>query len=109
VGRLAGLLGLCPLIELRANGEIRRLRPARGRRRALDRLAAAWRRTRVEDAHLHVVTLHVMARPEAEALLDEVRAETEPATALVADFGAVMAVHTGPGLVGLSWWWEQAG
>jgi len=25
----------------------------------------------------------------------------------VAGFGPVMVVHTGPGLLGLSWWWEE--
>ena len=29
------------------------------------------------------------------------------ATAFVAAFSSVMVVHTGLGLVGLAWWWEQ--
>jgi len=33
--------------------------------------------------------------------------EVEPETGLVAEFGPVMVVHTGPGLLGLSWWWEE--
>src|SRR5438270_140076 len=34
-------------------------------------------------------------------------AEVEPKTAFSASFGTVMMVHTGPGLAGLAWWWEE--
>jgi hypothetical protein len=28
------------------------------------------------------------------------------ATELILEFGPVMVAHTGPGLVGLAWWWQ---
>jgi hypothetical protein len=48
-----------------------------------------------------------MAPADAEQVLDRVREHEDPATALVAEFGAGMVAHTGPGLIGLSWWWEE--
>jgi UDP-N-acetylglucosamine enolpyruvyl transferase len=69
-------------------------------------MIAIWRRSRPEGAKLHVVAMHVLAEQAAYALLQRVRAEVLPATALVARFGASMVVHTGPDLTGLSWWWE---
>lgn len=44
----------------------------------------------------------------ATTLLDQVRAKFDPATAFTAAFSAVMVGHTGPGLVGLSWWWQPS-
>jgi DegV family protein with EDD domain len=105
VGSLAGALGVRPVFELRA-GKILRYRPAFSRQAALDRLYSSWRRSRVPGARLHVIALHALASSDAETLLERVCADAEPATALVAEFGAPMVVHTGPGMVGLSWWWE---
>ena len=107
VGSIAGSLGLRPVFELR-DGDIRRHRPAFSRRGSIDRLFAVWESSRVEEARLHCVALHALARDDAEALLERIRRAAEPATALVAEFGPGMVAHTGPGLIGLSWWWEWA-
>jgi DegV family protein with EDD domain len=112
-GRVPGLagwagnrLGINPLFEFRA-GNVRRLRPALSRDAALDRLVALVRRSRVPGARLHVASLHALAADVARDLLARVTAEDEPATAFVGEFGPVMVVHTGPGLAGLAWWWED--
>jgi DegV family protein with EDD domain len=105
VGGLAARLGIRPLFEL-SGGNIKRLRPAFSRSRALDRLFRLWKRSRVEGARLHVAALHALAPESAARLLDRVRAEVEPETALIAEFGAVMVVHSGPHLTALSWWWD---
>jgi len=43
----------------------------------------------------------------AEELMRQVRAHVQPATAFVGSFSPVMVAHTGPGLAGLAWWWED--
>jgi len=106
VGRLAAGLRVHPLFELR-EGNIRSLRPAFSRGASITRLLRLWRRSRVPGARLHVIALHALAPEAAHHLLAEVRRRVEPATAMVAEFGAVMVVHTGPGLLALSWWWEE--
>jgi DegV family protein with EDD domain len=100
-------LGIAPLFEFR-DGGARPMRPALGADAALERIVARWRRTRVEGARLHVAALHARAEDVARGLLDTVAAEVEPATSFCASFGTVMVVHTGPGLVGLAWWWQPA-
>ncbi len=109
-GWAGGKLGVNPLFRFRA-GQIRRLRPAFSREAALDRILAAWRRSRstAGDARLHVAALHAEAAAEADALLAAVRGRTEPATTFVGEFSPVMVTHTGAGLVGLAWWWEPPG
>ena len=106
VGRMAQGLKVHPVFELR-QGNIVSLRPAFSREASIIRLLRLWRHSRVPGARLHIIALHALAPEAAQHLLAEVRREVEPATALVTEFTAVMVVHTGPGLVGLSWWWEE--
>jgi fatty acid-binding protein DegV len=71
-----------------------------------------WKRSRgraAAGARLHLVGLHAAAEADAAALLKRVREElapADPATELVLEFSSVMVAHTGPGLVGLAWWWQ---
>jgi DegV family protein with EDD domain len=108
MGWTGARLGVQPLFEFRA-GEIRPLRPAFSRMAARRRILGRWRASRPPGAALHVAVLHALAPEEAAALLREVLAETEPASAFVGEFSAAMVAHTGPGLFGLAWWWEPAG
>lgn len=112
-GRVPGIagwagrrLGINPLFEFRS-GKVRRLRPALSQEAALDRIVALVARGRSEGARLHVAALHALAVDVAEVLLERASALVSPATAFVGEFGPVMVVHTGPGLAGLAWWWEE--
>jgi len=112
-GRVPGVAGLAsrwlgmqPLFEFR-DGHARPLRPAFSREAALERMLTAWRQSTVPGAELHMAALHAQAEGDAAALLDAVREEVKPATAFVAPFSAVMVAHTGMGLVGLGWWWDE--
>jgi DegV family protein with EDD domain len=98
-------LGLAPLFEFR-DGGAKPLRPARGADAALERIIGRWHRSVVPGARLHVAALHAQAPDDAQRLLRAVEAEVRPDTAFVGEFGSVMLVHTGPGLVGLAWRWE---
>lgn len=98
-------IGVRPLFEL-SRARIRPLRPSLSSDGAIDQILGQWRKSRVEGADLHVAALSALRDEDAAALLDKVRAEVEPATALVGTFGPVMVAHTGPGVVGLAWWWE---
>jgi fatty acid-binding protein DegV len=89
------------------------LRPARGSRLARRRIVDIWAREVAQEqqrgARLHVAALHALEPGVAEELLAEVRRRYEPTTAFVGAFSPVMVAHTGPGLVGLAWWWDEAG
>lgn len=114
-GRVPGIagwagkhLGINPLFEFHRGG-VKRLRPALSADAAVERMLARVRRSATPGGALHVVALHARALPVATALLDAVRTEFEPVESFVGEFGPVMVVHTGPGLAGLSWWWEDPG
>jgi DegV family protein with EDD domain len=115
-GRVPGIagwagrrLGINPLFEFRG-GSVRRLRPALSRDAALDRIVQLVRRDAPADGRgrLHVAALHALALDVAEVLLAHVTEPGDDATAFIGEFGPVMVVHTGPGLAGLAWWWEDA-
>jgi len=101
-------LGVRPVFELR-KGKIRPLRPSLSSDGAVDQILAQWRKSVPDAGKLHVVALSAMRDEDAAALLEKVEAEVEPATALVGKFGPVMVAHTGPGVIGLAWWWESPG
>jgi DegV family protein with EDD domain len=100
-------LGLQPMFEFR-DGSAHALRPARSRAKALDRIFERWSR-RAPDGNrgCHVAALHALSPDAAEGLLDRIQAETEPLTSFIGSFSPVMVSHTGPGLVGLAWWWDD--
>jgi DegV family protein with EDD domain len=97
-------LGVAPLFEFR-DGRAHPLRPALGMQAALDRIVARCRREATSGATLYVAALHADAEDAARTLLERVVENQDVATAFVASFGSVMAVHTGLGLVGLAWRW----
>jgi DegV family protein with EDD domain len=107
------MLGLHPMFEFR-HGVARRLRPVASREAALTRIIGTWRRSRRRAATgdcLHVAGLHAGAEGDAEMLLKRVREQLSPdapTTELMLEFSPVMIAHTGPGLVGLAWWWQPA-
>jgi DegV family protein with EDD domain len=110
-GRVPGIagwagrtLGISPLFEFRT-GKVHRLRPARSIDAAHDRLVARFHRDARPGHRPHVVALHALAPTAADDLLARVR-DTDPVESFVSEFGSVMVVHAGPGLVGLAWWWE---
>ncbi len=113
-GRVPGIagwagkrLGINPLFEFRG-GEVRRLRPALSPDAAADRMLARVERSAVPGGRLHVVALHAEARSVATVLLERARVQLAPVESFLGTFGPVMVVHTGPGLAGLAWWWEDA-
>jgi DegV family protein with EDD domain len=103
-------LGLNPVFEFRES-KVKPLRPARGSRLARQRIVDIWARDveqqRRRGALLHAAALHAVEPAVAEELLAEVRRRYEPTTAFVGSFSPVMVAHTGPGLVGLAWWWDE--
>ncbi|HUB70428.1 MAG TPA: DegV family protein, partial [Acidimicrobiales bacterium] len=103
-------LGLSPLFEFRS-GRVWPLRPARGLRSATQRMVSEVAREarRQDGAHLHVAALHALEPGMAAALVDQVSGRVPLASSFLGSFTAVMVAHTGPGLLGLAWRWEQPG
>ena len=98
-------LGVRPLFEFR-DGRARPLRPAFSAEAALDRIVQRCVAGAGRGARLHVTVLHAL-NPEAAATLAERVQALDPVSFLVGPFSPVMVAHTGRGLAGLAWWWED--
>jgi DegV family protein with EDD domain len=103
--RAADRLGVRPMFELHG-GKVRARRPARGDGDIvrMERLCLADRPA--PGARLHAVVMHADALERADSLCLRLHALAPHPDALVTPFGAAMVAHTGPGLLGLAWWWE---
>lgn len=99
-------LGLSPLFEFRS-GHVRPHRPARGPDAAAERIVSLWSHSIVPAARLHVAAMHASDPAAADRLLRSVRERVTPASEWIGSFSPVMVAHTGPGLVGLAWWWAR--
>jgi DegV family protein with EDD domain len=98
-------LGVRPLFEFR-DGRARPLRPAFSAEAALDRIVQRCAAGAGRRARLHVTVLHAL-NPDAAAILAERVQALDPVSFLVGPFSPVMVAHTGRGLAGLAWWWED--
>ena len=98
-------LGVRPLFEFR-DGRARPLRPAFSAEAAVDRIVQRCAAGAGRGARLHVTVLHAL-NPDAAAILAERVRALDPVSFLVGPFSPVMVAHTGRGLAGLAWWWED--
>ncbi|HWD51438.1 MAG TPA: DegV family protein [Acidimicrobiales bacterium] len=105
-------LGVRAMFEFTAGG-VRPRRPARSERGALERMVGAMTQSRPEGtegrgAVLRAAVMEAQAAESADRLLGLVTGAVPTADVFEAPFSSVMIAHTGPGLVGLAWWWEAS-
>lgn len=105
LARLGDALHVKPLLtiaqgEVRASGWLRARNPEALRQKLLERFAPEW----TCAGRLHVAVMHVLRPQDAQALASEIAARFQPVELFVTPFTAVMAVHTGPGLLGVAYY-----
>jgi DegV family protein with EDD domain len=100
-------LGVQAMFEF-AKGGVRPRRPARSERAALERMVGAMTQSRPSrpGTTLRAAIMEAEAAEPAARLRALVMAAAPDAELFEAPFSSVMIAHTGPGLVGLAWWWE---
>jgi len=96
---VGSLLNFKPLITLR-DGEVVPLGRARGRPQMLDRLAEMLRR---DGAITRLAVLHGAAAGEAEHLRARLAGDYPGVDVIVSEIGPVLATHTGPGVIGITY------
>jgi len=104
--RAGDMVGVKPIVEVR-HGRVHTLRPALSLEGASERLLDIWRHSNPGRARLHIAGLHALGEETAAQLLATVRSEVAPTTEFIGHFGTVMVMHSGPGLTGIAWWWDE--
>ena len=99
---VTSLLRVKPVIAASAGktGAIGRVRTMS---RGMDRMIDYVRRRTSPDRPLRVAVMHADAGEQARLLAAQVRDSLAPPELLITEFTSVMAVHTGPGFLGLAW------
>lgn len=99
----AGKLNIKPVFIFE-HGEVRPLAKTRSKRRAFEKIARVAEKTFNETGPLHLAVFHAMAEEEAKRLESLIKESAECRESFIAEFTPVMGKHTGPGLVGASFY-----
>lgn len=97
----SALLHLRPLLGFE-NGQARGVGRARTQRGGVERMLRYVQQHASAGAPLHVAVMHADAAERAQELAAAVRERLQPCELLITEFTSVMAVHTGPGFLGLA-------
>jgi DegV family protein with EDD domain len=98
-------LSVKPIIELRQQ-DIHLVTRLRTRRRALAQLVPIMEQRGLRGEKLHLCVQHTNALEEAQQLAQEATNTLHPAEVEISEFTLVMGAHTGPGLLGLAYYFE---
>jgi DegV family protein with EDD domain len=88
------------------NGRVSQLGAVRTRRRALAQLPLLMRKRLNSGQRLHAAVFHAGSLHDAEIVAHQLEQEFQPAELYIAEFSQVMSIHSGPGLVGVSFYDE---
>ena len=75
--------------------------------RGAERLFSAWERSRDRGRQLHLIAFHSARGSEANELRRRILERVQGAETEVVEVPASMGAHTGPGLLGLAWFWDS--
>ena len=99
------LLQIKPILQIH-NGEVTLASRVRTKSRAHKKLLELMQQS-VDSKPLYVSVVHANALHEAELLKEQVASQFKCQELYITEFPLVMAAHTGPGLVGLSYYCES--
>jgi len=99
---VTSLLRIKPIIAASA-GKTRAVGRVRTMTKGMERMIDFVRRNTASDRPLRVAVMHADASGQAQVLAERVRDTLAPVELLITEFTGVMAVHTGPGFLGLAW------
>jgi len=99
------LLQIKPILQIH-NGEVTLAARVRTKSRAHQKLLELMHQT-VDSKPVYASVVHANALHEAELLKEQVASQFKCQELYITEFPLVMAAHTGPGLVGLSYYCES--
>jgi DegV family protein with EDD domain len=102
----AGALGLQPIVRYDGSSPAP-VGVTRNERRGTDRLYRAWERSIVGSKAGRAIAFHSERADDAATLVDRIHGRVPEAEAGTVEVTASLAAHTGPGLLGLAWFWDN--
>ncbi|MEN6460721.1 MAG: DegV family protein [Syntrophomonas sp.] len=107
IGQVAGMLGeflhLKPIISVNREGTYFTYCKTRGRRKSIEKLVQIVQEN-IKDQPAYLAVLHGGAKKEAEEMLEKLRSLPNLKEIIFSDISPALGVHTGPGLLGVSFY-----
>lgn len=103
---LGSLLAMKPLLEI-ADGKIEPLDSVRTKKKALQTMLSIFEKDAAGKANIHMTVFHGVADRDAEMVMDSIKNSFQPKTLVPSKLSPVLGVHTGPGTVGLAYYFEE--
>ncbi|MGL5245802.1 MAG: DegV family protein, partial [Sarcina sp.] len=105
IGKVAGTVGellhLKPIISVNEEGAYCSIAKARGRKQSLNKLRSLII-DHLDKEKCRIWILQGHAKEEAEELVKQLQSHHNLASIEIRDIGAAMAVHAGPGMIGVA-------
>lgn len=110
IGEAATLLGsklkINPIMSV-SDGRVRVLNVVRTRRKAVEKMIEMMA-AQVEQRPLHASVFHGDALEQAQRIAEEIQSRFECVEFYITEFTPVMGAHTGPGVIGLAFYADEA-
>lgn len=96
-----GLLGIKPVLQMDDEGHLVKVATARGRKKAIEALAAKYAELSYEEKNTPIFISHADCREDAQQLVDMIEQNHGGKVTHITDIGPVIGSHTGPGAIAL--------
>lgn len=96
-----GLLGIKPVLQMDSEGHLIKVGTARGRKKAIEALAAKYAELSYEEKNTPVFISHGDCLEEAQQLADILEQRHGTKVTLITEIGPVIGSHSGPGTIAL--------
>lgn len=96
-----GLLGIKPVLQMDSEGHLIKVGTARGRKKAIEALAAKYAELSYEEKNTPIFISHADCREDAQHLADMIEQNHGGKVTHITDIGPVIGSHTGPGAIAL--------
>jgi DegV family protein with EDD domain len=96
-----GLLGIKPVLQMDSEGHLIKVGTARGRKKAIEALAAKYAELSYEEKNTPIFISHGDCLEEAQQLADILEQKHGGKVTLITEIGPVIGSHSGPGTIAL--------
>lgn len=107
IGNVAAMLGqflhLKPIISVNEEGQYFTFAKAKGRRKSIDKLFQIIEQA-VEEKQIKLAVMHGGAKQEMDKLVERLKQLPNITELIISDISPALGVHTGPGLLGVSYY-----
>ena len=96
-----GVLGIKPILQMDGEGHLVKVSTARGRKKAIEALAAKYAELSYEEKNTPIFISHADCLEDAQQLVDMIEQRHGGKVTLLSEIGPVIGSHAGPGTIAL--------